>query len=189
MQIFLILLGLLLILFNIRFIKNGTSTTVSIRPGKAWPYKLLNRKSGAGSVSYAKSDTSTTGSGGFSGILEQETAALTDVDLRIGELRREFSETLVELQREIIDLNDKLELFQEAQSSAEIIDTVNIADADLELARDTFEQASQLETGNRTLSKTDEVGLLLKKGYSIEEICEKLQIGRGEVLLIKKLYQ
>jgi predicted nuclease with TOPRIM domain len=166
MQIFLIIIGILLILFNVRFIRDENRSVFPKR--------------------FTKKENSN-----FTNILEKEEINISEVDVRIGELRSEFSETLIELQKEIMELNEKIEDLAEGKPSAAAIDTIDIEEISGEaIYTDNIElEPEDIKLEKVTYTKADQVGLLMDKGYTIDEICEKLQIGRGEVLLIKKLYQ
>ena len=165
MHIFLIVVGIALILLNVRFIKDERWSFFSKRLGK-------------------KENSN------FTSVLEKEEINISEVDIRIGELRREFSETLIELQKEIMELYEKIEDLEEGKPSVTSIDTIDIEELNID-AIDTENieiQAENIELEKETYSKADQVGMLMDQGYTIDEVCEKLQMGRGEVLLIKKLY-
>jgi len=82
---------------------------------------------------------------------------MTELDFKIGEVRREFSETIFELQKEV-----------------EAIKNGEISPIEIE--------------ANKNYYKTEELGKLLKDGLTIDEIAEKLNTSKGELLLIKELY-
>lgn len=117
----------------------------------------------------------------FNSILEDKSRNIDDVDIRIGELRREFSETILELQKEIVKLkslinNNKIEEGKQ--------------DFDLEV-EELEEEVVQVATGNtmdNNSIRINEIEELLKSGTPLEAICEKFNIGKGEVLLIQRLY-
>ncbi|MCS4467817.1 helix-turn-helix domain-containing protein [Clostridium botulinum] len=44
------------------------------------------------------------------------------------------------------------------------------------------------KNGLENSTKVNEVSKLLEEGHTVEEICEILNIGKGEVILIKELY-
>jgi hypothetical protein len=165
MHIFLIFVGIVLILFNVRFIKDERWSVLPKRPKK-------------------KENSN------FTSILEKEEIDISEVDIRIGELRREFSETLIELQKEIMELYEKIEDLEQGKPSVTSTDTIDIEEINSEaIYTEKLElNADNIELEKETYSKADQVGMLMDKGYKIDEICEKLQMGRGEVLLIKKLY-
>jgi hypothetical protein len=158
MHIFLIVLGIMLILLNVRFLKDEDRSFFPKRFGK----KANNN---------------------FTSILEKEEINISEVDVRIGELRREFSETLLELQKEILELSEKIEDLEQGKPLMTSIDTIDIEEISGEAV-----YTENIELEKETYSTADQVGQLMDKGYTIDEICEKLQMGRGEVLLIKKLY-
>lgn len=140
----LMLIGALLIVFNIRFL-NGKNAKPTVNPKE-------------------KEKT-------FRKIYEDEEMDTSAVDIIIGELRVEFSETILELQKEIQGLNKRLDdLTSSAVYSAAVEPPV--------------EEAQELP-----ISKMEQIGLLLQRGHTVDELCEKFQMGRGEILLIQKLYR
>jgi len=56
-----------------------------------------------------------------------------------------------------------------------------------ELEKEKFEAIDNIEEIEYT--KEEQIKKLIVKGYKDEEICKNLNIGRGELLLIKKCYQ
>ena len=46
----------------------------------------------------------------FKNVLNKEKVNIDDVKLEIGSLRKEFAETLLEVQREIVSIKDKLDM-------------------------------------------------------------------------------
>ncbi|ERI91266.1 hypothetical protein HMPREF1982_03225 [Clostridiales bacterium oral taxon 876 str. F0540] len=161
---FLIITGILLIVFNIRAVR--------------------------------KQDTS------FGKVFSNTEADLTEVDIRIGELRREFSETILELQKEIIKLqkneidnksindhDDTNEVImekeiEEVQISQEVEQNKSLY---VDAKEDTIKETENINLKSNSV-KIDEINSMLNKGYSVEDIATKLGIGKGEVLLIKELY-
>lgn len=79
--------------------------------------------------------------------------------IQIGELRKEFSETILELQLEIQNLNE---------------------------IKKTSQKKNGNNTTNSV--KINEIEKLITLGLTTEEISQKLGMGKGEVLLIKQLY-
>ncbi|MFL0246761.1 hypothetical protein [Candidatus Clostridium stratigraminis] len=200
MVLILLGIGLLLIIFNIRAIKKEKSS--------------------------------------FKNIFIHTEEDMEEFDIKLSEIRREFSETILELQKEIVILKEDYD------SSKNINEPINRAeDFKAEHIDDTIESEikegndiylnnidkskimeenkaseitkiieenksefnSEIIDNNEKLSnikeniinddnelsnniKIDEINKLLALGLSIEEISEKLSIGRGEVLLIKELY-
>ncbi len=190
----------------------------------------------------------------FKGVFNDATINLQDIDLKIGEVRREFAETITELQREIIDLREQVENLkndapkklevpyenhEELGFNYEVEETINselqkfynrnAETEDISYNKDEFsvidpnsmeikeqvydkpsenkglgievqqkdsynqvsddnqlEQAEGLETSNNL--KIEDVKNLFNQGLTLDEIAKKLNIGKGEVLLIKDLY-
>lgn len=190
----------------------------------------------------------------FKGVFNDATINLQDIDLKIGEVRREFAETITELQREIIDLREQVENLkndapkklevpyenhEELGFNYEVEETINselqkfynrnaetedisynkgefsvIDPNSMEIKEQVYdkpsenkglgievqqkdsydqvsddnqlEQAEGLETSNNL--KIEDVKNLFNQGLTLDEIAKKLNIGKGEVLLIKDLY-
>ena len=92
---------------------------------------------------------------------------MEEFEVQIGALRKEFSETILELQIEIQNLN----IVKPIQSE-KIIKTPQKKD----------------ENNTANSVKINEIEKLIIEGLTIEEISQKLGMGKGEVLLIKQLY-
>jgi hypothetical protein len=139
----------------------------------------------------------------FKQVLSDKEYDLSEVDVRIGQLRREFSETILELQKEILSLKEEQkskeavlenisnEDVQEYRSidiviekDEEVISEVKVIDS--QIVNEKLEEKSEkIQNGSNRIK---EIGELLDKGTSIDEICEKFKMGKGELLLIKDLY-
>jgi F0F1-type ATP synthase membrane subunit b/b' len=139
----------------------------------------------------------------FKTVLQVREENISEAEVIAGELRREFSETILELQKEIIELKGKSQKFEAsaiiAPNKEDIKSETNISVS--EAMDNIFEKQieeipSEMNESGRDIKRDDynkiikieEVGKMLNKGVSIDEICEKLQLGKGEVLLIKDLY-
>jgi hypothetical protein len=164
MPYFLIVVGLILVILNVRAIKNEKNS--------------------------------------FKQVLSDKEYDLSEVDVRIGELRREFSETILELQKEILSLKEEqkskeLTLENISDSNAEdyrsidivfdkeeVISEVEVIDSQKD-NENLEEKSEKIHNGSNRIK---EIGELLDKGTSIDEICEKFKMGKGELLLIKDLY-
>lgn len=153
MPFFLVLIGAVLIIFNVRFIKEDDTS------GK----KVVKKNKNS-----------------FTRVLKDEELDLTAVDIIIGELRIEFSETLLELQKEIVELTGKVDSLIEEKVPEREGFVLPIEENEAILGN--------LNIEKEPYSKINEIGELLRSGFSVEEISEKFQMGRGEILLIKKLY-
>ncbi|GAA0767592.1 hypothetical protein GCM10008908_06850 [Clostridium subterminale] len=141
---------------------------------------------------------------------------IDEVDMRLIEIRSEFAKTITELQREISDLKKenytefiKEELLEKSDDSKKnisndeyintLVDKVDSLDDDIliqgenidELMNDSKEEEKDSNpkkdiSGNSL--KVEEVKELLVEGLSEDIIAQRLNIGKGEVLLIKELY-
>ncbi|WP_346936982.1 hypothetical protein [Clostridium sp.] len=141
---------------------------------------------------------------------------IDEVDMRLIEIRSEFAKTITELQREISDLKKenytefiKEELLEKSDDSKKnisndeyintLVDKVDSLDDNIliqgenidELMNDLKEEEKDSNPkkdirGNSL--KVEEVKELLGEGLSENIIAQRLNIGKGEVLLIKELY-
>lgn len=163
----------------------------------------------------------------FSTILNNSENNMKDYELEIGKLRKEFAETILELQKEIEELkaerksdtqhkylenddeNNK-DLHKEYKDEKNIDNILNNKMVEIEniindinydvirnenqVAKDDVEEIinddKNKEKGNSSKNsiKIDEISRLLDEGLSVDEIAEKIGMGKGEVLLIKELY-
>jgi len=105
----------------------------------------------------------------FSSSLNQEQSNLKDYDIEIGKLRIDFSEDISQIQREIVELRESIEKSETVEK------------------REIIEKKEHLELNSNSV-RIDEIKKMLEKNTSIDEIAKKLNIGKGEVLLIKELY-
>ncbi|WP_010292369.1 DUF6115 domain-containing protein [Clostridium senegalense] len=135
----------------------------------------------------------------FSQILNETEDSLDDIDVKIGKLRREFSETILNLQLEIEDLKNIVEkdcskedgirydkIKDEYITKNEIYSTnKNMKNTELNI---------ETNSNNCTVSlsensvKVEQIKALYSQNFSVEEIADKLKLGKGEVLLIEELY-
>jgi hypothetical protein len=126
----------------------------------------------------------------FLSILHNEEENISDTDLEIGKLRREFSETILELQKEIIELKEVKQYNYPKDNSYQLEDNTNDEnytkiDTRIDDEIDIVEEEN--ETENQVISRMNVIKDLIDKGYTDEDICESLSMGKGEVLLIKSL--
>jgi TolA-binding protein len=126
---------------------------------------------------------------------------MEEFEVQIGALRREFTETILELQIEIEKLNKKEIYLNENQVENQIENKVEnkVENKNQKIKTTPNEKIIQNEKINKISTKksennTDnsvkinEIEKLIAKGLTIEEISQKLGMGKGEVLLIKQLY-
>lgn len=103
----------------------------------------------------------------FKSILKDKEENSSDINLEIIQLRKEIAESLLEVQQEIEEIKEAIRNNNNLKTDGVIseIDFTNI----------------------EKLGKTEAVEYLVNNGLTDEEICSKLAIGKGEVLLIKSL--
>ena len=78
-------------------------------------------------------------------------------------LRKDMAESLTELQEEIIEIKRNLNMVKEEEEN--------------------IDNSDDIESKSKIIKK------MLEEGMSDEDICKKLSIGKGEVLLVKGLYK
>lgn len=115
----------------------------------------------------------------FNEVLKGEEIDITELDIIVGELRAEFSETILELQRSIMDMRVELDSLGQGQKTTVLKKPVE---------HQIVTNVEPLLIEDQGNNKINEICKLLKKDFSIDEVCEKFEMGRGEILLIKELY-
>lgn len=151
----------------------------------------------------------------FAGILNRSEENIDDYKIEIGKLRKEFAETLLEIQGEIVELENKIDTLSKINTNESNVsnNTINTTTNEVDLIslteeiKDTVdisinnEKTAEMSNSNEVNlnEKTDssiekngvkikEVERLMESGLTIDEISDTLKIGKGEVLLIKELY-
>jgi len=140
----------------------------------------------------------------FNGVLGNAMGNIQDDDVRIGELRREFSESILELQSEIMNLKEMIEKNNSINKNYEAKPDENQKSITIDLptrVKDNnkiiVEESIQNENNNTIIIeepinnnsvKVDKIKKLFSEGSSVDEVSEILHLGKGEVLLIKDLY-
>lgn len=132
----------------------------------------------------------------FNGILNNKEKNLTDVQLQIGALRKEFGETIFEIQCDLKELREENSFLRSEllKSNGKYFDNrkeLNIEEhhnidngKSLKLQCKDKEKLDSLSD-----DKVDKIKRLLDEGLTVDELCKKTSIGKGEVLLIKRLYK
>ncbi|EOR27237.1 hypothetical protein A500_05671 [Clostridium sartagoforme AAU1] len=118
-----------------------------------------------------------------------------DYDVEIISIRRDLAETVLDLQKEIEVLKKSLNYIKnnkEVDDNKYNIDDYEKENSEIILEEDIIENdvISEINFNNKKKLQNDKmesVKSLLQNGLRDEEICEKLSIGKGEVLLIKSL--
>lgn len=96
-----------------------------------------------------------------------------DYKVEIAKLRREFSETLVDIQKEIYDVKMGKDYFVKSEKKV------------------TPKEGKKEENSEKEYNRPNSVEIIKKmmnEGASIEEICAETDMKKGEVLLVKELY-
>jgi len=113
------------------------------------------------------------------------------------ENNQQFKESIFELQNDVEDLNTKFNSILESNIKKDeiVVEKVEIHDkiGDNKTKRVTKPKANKPNNDSNNSSSNNNIRIteikdLLKQGLSIEDIAESLNIGKGEVLLIKDLY-
>ena len=128
----------------------------------------------------------------FSTVLDNNKMGLTDYQLELGALRRNLGESLTELQEEILDIKTRLNRIENKEYTYlkvnhknEEEQSINQNNGENSISEIYIEDSDDIETG----IKTDKIIEFLKMGLSEEEICHRLSISKGEVLLVKDLFK
>ena len=122
----------------------------------------------------------------FSDVLKYKQKDMTEVEIEIGAIRRDIAESLTELQKEILDIkqhinfNNNVEDIKENLETDEELISNNLTSTDEEV-----DVINEIDNKN----KTEVIRELISLGLNDEEICEKLSLGKGEVLLVRNLYK
>lgn len=106
-----------------------------------------------------------------------------DYDLEIISIRKDLAESLVDIQKEIEELKEKIENIKYENynfhnKKENIIDKEVISEINFN---------NKIDNNQSKNNKVKNVDFLLDNGSTEDEICNELNIGKGEVLLIKNL--
>ena len=122
----------------------------------------------------------------FSDVLKYKQKDMTEVEVEIGAIRRDIAESLTELQKEILEIkqhinfNNNVEDIKEKLETDEELISNNLTSIDEEV-----DVINEIDNKN----KTEVIRELISLGLNDDEICEKLSLGKGEVLLVRNLYK
>jgi hypothetical protein len=145
----------------------------------------------------------------FKGVLGNAIEDTKEYDIKIGELKREFSESILELQSELLEIKESMEKNNNLNKSND-----SLKEEKIKKITSYLEKANDIEDGdkfhdknkerlnieevydnnntnnsiNTSSAKVDDIKRLFTEGSSVDEISEIMHIGKGEVLLIKDLY-
>lgn len=120
-------------------------------------------------------------------------------EAEIMKMRKEMGETFYSLQEEIQDLKEEIKKLEAKipQNNYDEVEKYNIDTLDEEEAilpnsqcndKKVDEHKEKVKVSNSNNIKIEEIKKLIDEGKNIDEICEILNMGKGEILLIKDLY-
>lgn len=122
----------------------------------------------------------------FNSVLKYKEENMTEVNLELAALRKDFAETILELQTDIEELKRRINLLEEK-------DAIDIQNSEqkpiLNSSSNSIDVESDVINDINMDSKSNRIKELIDLGLSDEEICEKLSLGKGEVLLVRNLYK
>lgn len=128
----------------------------------------------------------------FKNILKKQDNLTRDYDIELMLIRKDMAESILELQKEIEELRQSINHNNNDVNTYDTKDednTNNVVkenqDSDSTVCNINFNN----KKSNDTNSKTDIIRQMINAGYSDEDICRELKIGKGEVLLIRGLYK
>lgn len=104
-----------------------------------------------------------------------------DYDLEIISIRKDLAESLLDLQKEIEVLKEEINEIKDKNYNFD-----NNKDNNIDVISD-INFNNKINSQEFINDKNVNVKLLLDKGKTDEEICNELNIGKGEVLLIRSL--
>ncbi|MBU3195810.1 hypothetical protein KPL26_03915 [Clostridium algidicarnis] len=142
MPIVLIIIAVLLIIFNIKAIKNEDKK--------------------------------------FKDVLDEKERSMTPSDIAIGEIRKDVAESLLEIQQDIELLKHSVIKYDKEQDKENDKEEENKENQNKE-----EENEEKIDENNKVTA----VIKLLSIGKDVDEISRELNLGKGEVLLIKELYK
>ncbi|ENK0837387.1 hypothetical protein AB2Z22_000698 [Clostridium botulinum] len=154
--------------------------------------------------------------GSFSETLKGSIENIDEYKEEMGLIRKEFAETLIDVQKEMEYLKKELNVLKHTyennietedfykknhstnypkESEGNLLQPKYIDNKNAENISKEINKKNILTNDNDKNSskddnsiKVNEVSRLLEEGHAVEEICEILNMGKGEVILIKELY-
>ncbi|OPX45332.1 DUF6115 domain-containing protein [Clostridium thermobutyricum] len=128
----------------------------------------------------------------FLSVINEKEKDFSDIDLEIAKIRKNIGESLTDLQLEIQDLREQVSYLKfkinELGKNKNIEELTNIGYNKIEKKEKNVIKNSVINEINfENKSKKDKIKKLIEDGLTDEEICTSLDIGKGEVLLIRGL--
>lgn len=117
----------------------------------------------------------------FQNVLKYKEEDISDLEIEIGQIRKDVAESLTELQQEILELKNVIE---NQRSLNEPLITYQV-----EEKKKISKKENDIVNDINYKNKTERINELLELGLNEDEICEKLSLGKGEVLLVKNLFK
>lgn len=143
-------------------------------------------------------------SNSFGNVLEKSKDELNEYKIELGVLRKNVAESLTELQEEILEIKEYLNIVKNTDNLYED----KVGKENLIIEEDSFYNkfnnnvVSEINFNNNSKKskktdteriadskKTEKIKELLNEGLSEDEVCHRLSISKGEVLLVKDLYK
>ena len=133
----------------------------------------------------------------FENMLTNKEKNTDKFDIEILKIRKDLSETIIELQREIVDLKEEVRLLKLTNINSNNLEFYNNDNKNVHRKVNNSSQSSEeiikdVDNNlkeNKSTSNILKVKNLIQLGIDDDEICRRLQIGKGELLLIKDLYK
>ncbi|MDS0524089.1 hypothetical protein NNC19_00275 [Clostridium sp. SHJSY1] len=131
----------------------------------------------------------------FGNVLKYKKEDISDLELKIGEVRKDMAESLLEIQQEILELKNHRQIDDNKvenkinQSKDEELEDIESNDEEIDEKAYLLGADEGVINNIAEKSKTERIKELLEMGFSEDEICEKLSLGKGEVLLVKGLFK
>ena len=122
----------------------------------------------------------------FSDVLKYKQKDMTEVEVEIGAIRRDIAESLTELQKEILEIKQHINFNNNVEDIKENLETdEELISNNLTFIDEEVDVINEIDNKN----KTEVIRELISLGLNDDEICEKLSLGKGEVLLVRNLYK
>lgn len=184
MPIILIIIGIILIVFNYISIKKE-SASFEIKD-----MQELRKENSFGSV------------------LEKSKDELNDYKIELGMFRRNVAESLTEIQEEILEIKKYLNIVKNEENMYDdnieqenaiiknnlstddgIVSEINFNNIQSNTVSKNEYKNEKYDKKTSDSKKTESIKELLEQGLSVDEVCHKLSISKGEVLLVKDLFR
>ncbi|WP_034849993.1 DUF6115 domain-containing protein [Clostridium hydrogeniformans] len=120
----------------------------------------------------------------FETILSNRQENITSLEVEMGAIRKDMAETILELQGEIEDLKGIIKNYNIYNNVDKVIEDDNIVIKSKEKHKNINING---DSNASFKDKNEKVIKLIEEGLSEDDICTTLNIGKGELQLIKKL--